>query len=107
MVLICLIHHRRVHHNQRVTPSDVAVTGVTLDNTTPSVEVGKTVKVTPTIAPADATDKTITFEVTDDTVATIDNDGTITGVKAGTTAFKVKAGSASADGTITVTDTTE
>lgn len=71
------------------------------------MEVGKTVKVTPTIEPDDATDKTVAFEVTDPTVATIDNDGTITGVKAGTTAFKVKAGSVSADGTITVTDTTK
>lgn len=85
----------------------VAVTGVTLDNATPSVEVGKTVKVTPTVAPADATDETVTYDVTDDTVATIASDGTITGVKAGTTAFKAMAGTKSADGTITVTATTE
>lgn len=68
-----------------VEPAKVAVTGVTLDPTAVSVEVGKTAAVTATVAPVDATDKTITYTSGDETVATVASDGTVTGVKVGTT----------------------
>ena len=61
----------------------VAVTGVTLDKTTAEVEVGKTVTLTATVAPENATNKNVTWESSDETVATVE-DGVVTGVAEGT-----------------------
>ena len=61
----------------------VAVTGITLDQTTANVEAGGTVTLTPTITPAEATNKNVTWESDDTDVATVSN-GVVTGVAAGT-----------------------
>jgi hypothetical protein len=63
----------------------VAVTGVTLDHPTLSVGVGKTAKLTATVAPDNATDNAVAWSVADKTIATVGDDGTVTGVKVGTT----------------------
>ena len=60
----------------------VAVTGVTLDETA-EVEVGKTVTLTATVAPENATNKNVTWESSDETIATVE-DGVVTGVAEGT-----------------------
>lgn len=65
-------------------------TGVEVDKATVQVKVGATNKVTATVLPASATDKSVTFTSIDKTVATVASDGTITGVKEGTTKVKVK-----------------
>ena len=67
-----------------LTPASgpVAVTGVTVDKTA-SVEVDKTVSLTATVAPANATNKNVTWSSDDETVATVEN-GIVTGVAAGT-----------------------
>ena len=62
----------------------VAVTGVTLDKTTADVEGGKTVTLTATIAPENATNKNVTWESDDEDVATVNEDGVVTGVAEGT-----------------------
>lgn len=62
----------------------VAVTSVTIDHPTLSVGVGKTAKLTATIAPVNATDNGIAWSTADQTIATVGADGTVTGVKAGT-----------------------
>lgn len=64
--------------------AEVEITGITLDKTTLSVEEGKTAKLVPTIAPANATDKTLTWKSDKEDVAKVAQDGTVTGVKAGT-----------------------
>lgn len=69
----------------------VAVTGVTLDEAALELEAGKAITLTATVAPADATNKTVTWTSSDEAVATVKN-GTITAV---------------AEGTATVTVTTE
>ena len=61
----------------------VAVTGVTLDKTTADVEVGKTVTLTATVAPENATNKNVTWASDDETIATVE-DGVVTGVAEGT-----------------------
>lgn len=61
----------------------VAVTGVTLAVDNASIEVGGTAKVTSTVAPDNATDKTVTYKSSDDKLATVSADGTVTGVAAG------------------------
>ena len=60
----------------------VAVTGVTLDETA-EVEVGNTVTLTATVAPANATNKNVTWASDDETIATVE-DGVVTGVAEGT-----------------------
>ena len=67
-----------------VKAANVAVTGVTLDKSSSDLKVGGTVKLTPTVAPADATNKTVKWTTSDDKVAKVANDGTVTGVAVGT-----------------------
>ena len=61
----------------------VAVTGVTVDGTA-EVEVGKTVTLTATVAPENATNKNVTWESDNTKVAIVDADGVVTGVAEGT-----------------------
>lgn len=63
--------------------SATLVTGVSLDKTNATVYVGRNTTLTATIAPADATDKTISWSSNNESVATVD-DGVVTGVAAGT-----------------------
>lgn len=67
-----------------VTAANVPVTGVTLDKTTASVAVGETLKLTPTVAPENATNKNVTWKSSNESVATVAADGTITAKAAGT-----------------------
>ncbi len=67
----------------------VAVTGVTLDQSEAEVAVGKTITLTPTVAPSNATTKTVTWESDDEDVATVDG-GVVTGVAEGTATITVK-----------------
>ena len=88
---------------EMVEPENVAVTGVTLDKTTAEVEVGKTVTLTATVAPTDATNNTVTWKSSDDTVATVAN-GVVTAKKAGTAKITVTTadGNKTAECAITV-----
>jgi len=66
------------------TPANVAVTGVTLSPTTLDLTVGgPTGTLTATVAPDDATNKTITWSTSDGSVATVNN-GVVTAVGSGT-----------------------
>lgn len=70
----------------KVTVKDpvVNVTGVSVDKTEVSVEEGATANVKATVAPANATDKTVTWKSGNAETATVDSNGQITGVKDGT-----------------------
>lgn len=63
--------------------NQVAVTGVTLDNASLTVNVGATGTTTATVAPADASNKKVNWTSSDATIATV-ADGVVTGVKVGT-----------------------
>ena len=69
----------------KVTVKDavVAVTGVTLNKSDLSLESGASETLTATVAPADATNKKVTWKSSDAAVATVDANGKVTGVKAG------------------------
>ncbi len=69
--------------------SVVDVTGVTLDQDSKTLKVGGSFTLTPTVAPADATDKTYTWSSSDPTVATISDEGVVSALKAGTTTITV------------------
>ncbi len=80
----------------------VAVTSVTLDQTTASVEAGKTVTLKATVAPDNATNKTVSWTSSDTAVATV-ADGVVTGVAAGEATITATADGKSAAAAITVT----
>ena len=67
-----------------IEPSTVAVTGVTLAPTSATLTLGETETVTliPTVLPADATDKSVTWSSSNEAVATV-TDGVVTAVAAG------------------------
>lgn len=74
---------QRITIEGEVVAEVIAVTGVTLLPETAEVDEGLTVQLTATVAPADATDKTVTFESANEATATVDEDGLVTGVAAG------------------------
>ena len=90
----------------------VNVTGITLSQTEAAMTVGgETLTLTATVAPDDATDKTVTWTSSDPTVATV-ADGVVTAVAAGTATITATATNGTDDTTddktatctITVTD---
>lgn len=79
----------------------VAVTGVTLTPATVEVEEGDTTQLTATVAPANATNKAVTYASSATGTATVNSSGLVTGVAAGTATITVTT----TDGAFT--DTTE
>ncbi len=80
----------------------VAVTGVTLNKSELTLTEGGSEKLTATVTPADATDKTVTWESDKTSVATVGKDGTVTAVAAGTATITATAGGKSATCEVTV-----
>ncbi|MBR0152231.1 MAG: Ig-like domain-containing protein, partial [Lachnospiraceae bacterium] len=62
----------------------VAATGIQLDKSAVTVAVGKTLKLTATVEPSDATNKNVTWSSDDTAVATVDGSGKVKGVSVGT-----------------------
>ena len=67
----------------------VSVTGVALDKSTANVTVGKTVQLTATVSPSNATSKGVTWASSDTSIATVDANGKVKGVKSGTATITV------------------
>ena len=66
-----------------VKAAAVAVTGVTLNKTALTLNIGASETLSATVAPADATNKKVTWKSSDAAVATVDTNGKVTAVKAG------------------------
>jgi uncharacterized protein YjdB len=66
-----------------VTVSPVAVTGVSLNKATTTLETGNTETLTATVAPTNATDKTVTWSSNADGIASVDQTGEETAVATG------------------------
>ena len=62
----------------------ISVTGISLNKTTTSIEVGKTETLIATITPSNATNKTVTWTSSDTSMATVDSNGKVTAKKIGT-----------------------
>ena len=69
----------------------VAVESVTLNKTELTLEVGGEETLTATVAPDDATDKTVTWSSDNTAIATVEN-GKVTAIAAGTATITAKAG---------------
>ena len=86
-----------------VKKSVVAVTSVTLNKTTLPLTKGQSEKLTATVAPDNATDKTVTWSSSDATIASVDQTGKVTAVKSGKATITAAAGEKSATCEVTVT----
>lgn len=83
---------------------DTEVTSVSLNRSTLSLEVGKTGKLSATVLPASAANKSVTWTSSQPDVASVSANGTITANKAGTTVITATAvNGKSASCTVTVT----
>lgn len=69
------------------------------------MKVGNTTKLSATVAPDDATNKTIAYNSSDEKIATVASDGTVTGVAAGSAMITATADGKSGTSAITVTAT--
>ena len=77
---------------------------VTLSKTALTLEAGKTVRLSATVLPATATDKSVTWSSNNEVVATVITNGTVTARKAGTAVITARtANGKSASCTVTVT----
>lgn len=77
----------------------VAVTGVTLNQTTASLLAGDTLQLTATVAPAGATNDDVTWSSSNTSRATVDSSGLVTAVAAGSATITART----ADGNYTAT----
>lgn len=90
-----------------VTVSPIAVTGVSLDQSTLSVALNGSTTLKATVAPDNATNKDVTWSSSDPTIANVDSNGKVTGVQIGgpvTITATTVDGSKTATCTVTVTD---
>lgn len=81
---------------------DIALESISLPGTE-KVELGKTLKLTPTFNPEKATNKKVTWSSSDKSVATVDNNGTVTPKKIGSTIITVVSEDGNKKATCTVT----
>lgn len=90
--------------NVKEATGGTEVTSVTLNKATLNLEVGKTGKLTATVLPASAADKSITWSSSKTDVASVSSNGTVTAKKAGTAVITATATNGkSASCTVTVT----
>lgn len=92
-----------------VVADTVPVTGVTLDRSALAMNTGDTVKLTATVEPSNADDKTVSWSSDDTSVATVSSNGTVTAVGAGTATITVTTtdGDYTATCDVTVTEPVE
>ncbi len=82
---------------------DIAAESITLDKETLELNVGETAALTATVAPDNATDKTVTWTSDNEEVATVDAEGIVTAIAAGEAVITATCGEVSAECKVTVT----
>ena len=83
----------------------VPVTGISLNQTSLSMEVGETKTLTATVTPSNATDKTVTWSSSNTSVATVSSAGVVTAKAAGSATITVATAEGSKKATCSVTVT--
>ena len=89
--------------------ANIAVTGISLNTDVLSLATDKTVPLTATLTPANATDRRVVWSSSNPKIAVVDNEGYVTGVAAGSAVITVAAmdGGFLAECQVTVTEATE
>ncbi|MCM1439101.1 MAG: Ig-like domain-containing protein [Roseburia sp.] len=83
----------------------VAVSGVSLNKNTLALKVGSSEKLTATVSPDNADDKTVSWKSSDEEIATVDNSGNVTARAKGTAVITVTASGGKTDAcTVTVSE---
>ncbi|WP_270566051.1 Ig-like domain-containing protein [Clostridium beijerinckii] len=72
-------------------PTDVKVTGITIDGTDTITTKSGTTQLTVNVNPSNATDKTVTWSSSDNSIATVDSNGVVTAKTDGIVTIKAKA----------------
>lgn len=83
----------------------VAVSGVSLNKTTTSIEAGQSEQLTATVLPANADNKSVTWSSNNTAVATVDNNGNVSALAPGTATITVTTTDGNKTATCTVTVT--
>ena len=86
-------------------PEPVAVTGVTLNKTSLTLEAGQDETLIATVAPSNADNKNVSWSSSDNTVASVDQTGKVSAVAAGTATITVTTEDGNKTHTCTVTVT--
>ena len=85
----------------------IAPTGISLSSSELMLEKGGSQTLTATVAPDNATNKTVTWTSSNTSVATVDNNGKVTAIAKGTATITAKAGSKQATCSVSVTKAAE
>ena len=86
-----------------VSKKTVNVSSVTLNKTSLNLTKGESMTLVATVAPADATNKTVSWTSSDSRVASVDSKGKVTAIGNGNATITAKAGDKDATCTVTVT----
>ncbi|MBQ1434707.1 MAG: leucine-rich repeat protein, partial [Clostridia bacterium] len=81
----------------------VDVEDISIDPASVIMEAGNKKTLSATVAPEDATDKTVTWSTSDESVAAVDENGTVTAIAEGTAVITAASGNVSAKCSVTVT----
>ncbi|MBR4166926.1 MAG: Ig-like domain-containing protein [Bacteroidales bacterium] len=82
---------------------EVAVTGISLNQTSAELEVGKTLQLKPTITPSNATNKSVQWTSSNSAVASVDINGLVTAKAIGTAQITAKTEDGGKTATVSIT----
>ena len=89
--IITCTAHNGVSAQCEVTVNPVLVSGITLNETNAELTVGENLQMSATVAPNNATNKSVTWSSTNETVAVVNESGLVTAVGSGTCQIKATA----------------
>lgn len=82
---------------------NIAVSSISIDKGSATIDAGKSVKLSATISPSDATNKKYSWSSNNNAIATVDQNGNVTGIKAGTATISVTSDDGGHTSSCTVT----
>ena len=92
----------RVYVNES-TSGKVAVTGISLGQSSAEIKVGDVLQLNATVAPSNATNKTVTWSSSNNSVATVSSSGLVSGKAEGTAKITAKTEDGGKTATVTIT----
>ncbi|MCL2051342.1 MAG: Ig-like domain-containing protein [Lachnospiraceae bacterium] len=86
-----------------VTVMPISVTGVSLNRSAETLEIGKSINLTATVSPSNATNKSVTWSSSNSSVATVSASGMVTARAAGTATITARTNDGNRTATCTIT----